>query len=361
MFRVVPDQLRVSQGWVRCGNCDEVFDANASMQPDPGPAQNTSVNTNPNPNPNPSPSYSHDAVTVPGPMSMLEPSPAPSPAPSSVPAPVPAPIPAPAVALAEDSVPPPPSGLRIPSDDPFLHLSPHEPLNVDPVTSDASALPEELNISALGDVVPPMDALGAVHGDVRGDVREESPRYVQSESPAAPVDELSFMRKPATQTKLSRGIGKWLVIVMCVVASVGLAIQLILHERDYIAASQPALAPAINKLCDLAGCKVEPVRQIEALLIDSSAFAKVRADTYRLGFVLRNAAQIGVAVPAVELTLTDSMDQPVLRRVMLPSEFAGGKLQIGAGGELAVNLPLSIKSPDGVQKFSGYRLLAFYP
>ena len=33
MFRVVPDQLRVSAGWVRCGHCHEVFDAAQHMLP----------------------------------------------------------------------------------------------------------------------------------------------------------------------------------------------------------------------------------------------------------------------------------------------------------------------------------------
>ena len=33
MFRVVPDQLRVSAGWVRCGHCSEVFDAAQHMLP----------------------------------------------------------------------------------------------------------------------------------------------------------------------------------------------------------------------------------------------------------------------------------------------------------------------------------------
>lgn len=43
MFKVVPDQLRISDGWVRCGQCDEVFDANAHLhtateaQPAPEP------------------------------------------------------------------------------------------------------------------------------------------------------------------------------------------------------------------------------------------------------------------------------------------------------------------------------------
>ncbi len=32
LFKVVPDQLRLSQGWVRCGSCGTVFDAGEQMQ-----------------------------------------------------------------------------------------------------------------------------------------------------------------------------------------------------------------------------------------------------------------------------------------------------------------------------------------
>ena len=31
IFRVVQDQLRVSEGWVRCGRCAEVFDAREQL------------------------------------------------------------------------------------------------------------------------------------------------------------------------------------------------------------------------------------------------------------------------------------------------------------------------------------------
>ena len=31
VFRVVPDQLKVSDGWVRCGRCSAVFNAQASL------------------------------------------------------------------------------------------------------------------------------------------------------------------------------------------------------------------------------------------------------------------------------------------------------------------------------------------
>ena len=33
LFKVVADQLRVSGGWVRCGNCQEVFDASRNLLP----------------------------------------------------------------------------------------------------------------------------------------------------------------------------------------------------------------------------------------------------------------------------------------------------------------------------------------
>src|SRR3954463_14599066 len=32
LFKVVPDQLKISDGWVRCGHCSEVFDAAAHMR-----------------------------------------------------------------------------------------------------------------------------------------------------------------------------------------------------------------------------------------------------------------------------------------------------------------------------------------
>ena len=32
-FKVVAEQLRISDGWVRCGNCKQVFDAALSLQP----------------------------------------------------------------------------------------------------------------------------------------------------------------------------------------------------------------------------------------------------------------------------------------------------------------------------------------
>ncbi|MDP2016584.1 zinc-ribbon domain-containing protein, partial [Hydrogenophaga sp.] len=38
MFKVVPDQLKISDGWVRCGHCADVFDATLYLQTWEAPA-----------------------------------------------------------------------------------------------------------------------------------------------------------------------------------------------------------------------------------------------------------------------------------------------------------------------------------
>jgi hypothetical protein len=68
-----------------------------------------------------------------------------------------------------------------------------------------------------------------------------------------------------------------------------------------------------------------------------------------------------VALPAIELTLTDLQDQAVMRRVITANEFRSTSLALMAGAELQTTFPLSVKlSADG-EKFSGYRLVVFYP
>src|SRR5882724_5993418 len=41
MFKVVPDQLKISEGWVRCGHCTEIFDATTQLKSEPGTAAPT--------------------------------------------------------------------------------------------------------------------------------------------------------------------------------------------------------------------------------------------------------------------------------------------------------------------------------
>jgi hypothetical protein len=93
-------------------------------------------------------------------------------------------------------------------------------------------------------------------------------------------------------------------------------------------------------------------------MIDSSSFHKGRGDSYQLTFAIKNRATVPLAMPALELTLTDVQDQPVLRRVFLPNEMAA-PTELPASGEWAASVAVIVTT--GGARVAGYRLLAFYP
>ncbi len=145
------------------------------------------------------------------------------------------------------------------------------------------------------------------------------------------------------------------------ILGIALLLQVVVRERDRLVAMEPAARSILVPLCSVLGCIIAPLRQIESVVIDSSSFTKVRADIYRLGFTLKNTAQIPLATPAVELTLTDLQDQAVVRKVFLTSEFAENHAVLEPGAELPTSLSMSIKLNGNSEKISGYRLLSFYP
>jgi len=292
MFKVVPDQLRISEGWVRCGHCSEIFDAAANLNaapqvtaPTPLPDQPRTLVRESGP---PSEGFASSLNTEIGEGVALD-------APDSEQ------IEAEAIALAED-----------PRDRPF-----------------------ELR---------------------RADDSELEPSHIDE----AELHDVSFVRAARRRAFWSRrGVRAVLVVIALVLASL-LALQWAVYDRDRLAASEPALAPWLGKLCRALGCRIGPPRQIDAVAIDSSSFNKLRGDAYRLNVTVKNQASTAVAMPALELTLTDSQDQALVRRVLLPTEIAAPSA-IAASGEWSGTIALALNANGTTSRVAGYRLLAFYP
>ena len=55
MFKVVPDQLRISEGWVRCGQCGEIFNASQNLVAGEPPSERPPAAPTPVPVPMPPP------------------------------------------------------------------------------------------------------------------------------------------------------------------------------------------------------------------------------------------------------------------------------------------------------------------
>ena len=125
----------------------------------------------------------------------------------------------------------------------------------------------------------------------------------------------------------------------------------------------PQAKPYAVALCATLGCDLPLPRRIELMSIEAS---DLQADTTNpnvmvLSATLKNRAIFDQQLPLLELTLTDAQDQPVVRRVLAPSDYLGKSANAQAG--FAANSEIAIKVfIEGSQvKATGYRLYLFYP
>ena len=139
-----------------------------------------------------------------------------------------------------------------------------------------------------------------------------------------------------------------------------LLLQVIVQERDRVMAQVPSVRQAFERMCQTLGCSAPLARQIESVMIDDAAFNRLDEQVYQLSFTLRNTAPVDLALPALELTLTDSRDETLMRRAFRPRELQTGVRSLRAGAELNGKLILNIDFPAESTGPAGYRLVAFY-
>ncbi len=302
VFRVVQDQLRVSEGWVRCGRCNQVFNAVDHLVDLSRAAPITP------------PATPHAEALSQGVMHELTqlraadiPVPGETPLPSAAEEPVRVHFDLP-TQRAEDEAPP----IHIDDSERRSSEGP-EALDTDPARSEADA-----------DLHPP-------------------PTFVQAADRAARWQ----------QPRLRRGL---------VVAALGLALvlvlQLALEYRDLVAARWVGTRPLLDALCGWSGCRIEPPRWIEALAVDSSGLVRVEGtSTYRFSVVLHNRSAMALALPSIDLTLTDSQGRVIARRAFLASELGSAVTMVAASAELPLQATLSIAE----RPVAGYTIEIFYP
>jgi len=159
---------------------------------------------------------------------------------------------------------------------------------------------------------------------------------------------------------------RWLWLGAALLAAIVIVAQFGYRFRAELAAAAPQTRDPMRLLCRPFGCEVPLPRRPELMSIDSS---ELQADAKREGLivlnaVIRNRARFPQDYPALELTLTDEADRPVLRRVLAPSEYLEQARrdelvrQGIAGGTEAV---LRVFLDTSRTRATGYRLYLFYP
>ncbi len=325
-FRITPEQLKARAGKVRCGQCQSVFNALDHL--------------------------------------LEELAPTPAAVPLRVPASAPkAAQPSP---LEKDAlVPPPPAMPAVPPraaesvdlvDDPAVRIllepiRPAEPAPEEAAPVEAGA--EHADETTHSFTAAETQEFGKAAGLILPRETTEIPGYskwahgVMAESPGL------------VQNRRAR----WPYAMAALVFFLVLIGQAAFRFRGELAILAPSLKPALESISQMLDADIPLPRHAELISIEASDLQTddARDKLLVLSALLRNRAAYAQAFPALELTLTDTADSAIVRRVFRPEEYLPAKMKeanaFAANSDIAVRLWIEAKDIGA----AGYRLYVFYP
>ena len=333
-FKVVPDQLKISDGWVRCGQCQQVFNATLDLQPW-SPVLEQAYAQPPEPRQPSQPSQPSAQPAVQTRAAMPESRPEPAWEPESV---VPSVVPSAAPAQPEAQEPQPQVAQ---GSQPEVQgtTAPHQ-------HPDDAAL--EPLAQSRPDTRPPTDA-------------QHGPASAASPEPPAPrTAEPSFVRKAQRQALWQRPLVRLLLLVAVAALALLLGLQAATQWRAPLARAVPVTQPVLDALCQTLDCQQALPASATDVVIDSSVLLRLMPGVYGFQVVLRNQSALEVLSPAIELTLTDIHDQVLVRRVLLPHEWPRPTATLPAGAQWSLQFELAFDGIEG-RVMTGYRAILFYP
>lgn len=338
-FKILEAQLVAHQGLVRCGHCLQAFDARPGFIPDqPSPQLELPILNDSSP----------DDETQ---HEMPEP---------------PHPVPDDETAHEQPEARETLSAPEITDIEQFAHdtgepaATEIEPADVTHLP-DAAASPEESSSTVsmpteqADEHLLDFSQLVAAHPNTPAEPTPFKPARTLAEQVAVVEDEHEASTPPAPR--------KWpwaLATTTCLLLLVG---QAVYFFRVDLAAHFPGLKPALVSYCRLLQCSV-PLPSIgELMSIESSELEADPAleNHITLNALLRNRAIFSQAFPHLELTLNDSQDKPLARRVFKPADYLppieSESFGLLPNHELGIKLHLDVTD----LKPTGYRLVLFYP
>jgi predicted Zn finger-like uncharacterized protein len=368
MFKVVADQLKVSQGWVRCGHCAEVFDAATHLLP----RESASLE----------PAGLETAVLAPDADEQEDT--------------LASPLQESAEAQALQHLVSAPNSSLVElvllkpalseTDDARDSAADFDPASWKLVQHDGwQEQVQEVQSgwdnrpTAPGDLPPRLQEL--VHTATLDEAGLASPVVAQARVEDAEssdfdaLSDVSFVREARRKALWTRPLVGRSLAALSVLLLALLALQWVIQQKDSLAARNPRVGPLLQTLCSALGCDIRPPRHIESLVIDSSSFNRLGPDAYRLNFSLKNTAAAALEMPSLEVTLTDAQDQALVRRVLAPALFGAGSVTLAAHSELAGAVTMKVSADGDLAnaaslpssasaaplRVAGYRVLAFYP
>lgn len=326
IFRITPEQLRARGGKVRCGNCQAVFNALETLVEEPVAVPPPTEIRPPEVD-----------IPLPEPMPEIEPVPAVEPTPETESEPEPDPAPAPE---AKPERAPEPELEPLPEPQPEAEEQSEEAASKTPAVEESprDETPEETTQAARE------------AGLVAARELAETPGYNRWAAG-------TLASNPLAGLESEHHRAKWPFVLASVILTLCLLLQLASYFRTELTQRMPSLEGAYAAL----GVDVPLPRLVDQVSIETS---DLQSDNARgllvLQATLKNRANFAQAWPALELTLTDTHDAVVARRVLEAPDYLPPKANpeaFAANSETSLRLWIETKDVAA----AGYRLYVFYP
>lgn len=281
-FRVTPDQLKARAGRVRCGECQNVFNALDTLIEEP--------------------------LAMPA-------------------------------ATADVGVAPAPTVEELPDWPPDTPESLSSPLSAPP-----AALPEASTALTVQDAESTEPSPATESATVAADSDQE-------------VDWSADFPEPPPAPR------RWPWLIGSLVALIALGLQAVLAFRVELSVLWPESKPRLVALCEAVGCEVGFPARIALVGIEASDLHPDSEHKGRLALsaILKNRAPFAQQYPHLELTLTDTADKAIARKVLAPADYLPPKSSSAGGMPPNADIAVIVGVDSGELAASGYRLYVFYP
>jgi len=298
-FRVTPEQLKARQGKVRCGECQEVFNALDTL------------------------------IEAPAPPVMA----------AEVPV-----LPTPNLAPLEEEATPTPVDEAPPS--------------AQQTDAAIETLDETANADAAGEPTDAEMEDEVTEAEAPADAEAAIEPAAEPEAESAP-GAAEAAPEPALVAPPRRRAWPWLVGALTALGV--LSLQAAMHFRTELAVLHPETKPWFAAACEIAGCTLLLPRKAELVSIETSDLHPENGGRLGLSATLKNRAPFAQEFPHLEITLTDTADRALVRRVLAPPEYLAAGTAIGAGFSAGREMPVDLSIEVADIPAVGYRLYLFYP
>jgi len=314
-FKITEAQLEAHQGMVRCGHCLQAFDARPDYLPDqPSPQLELPMLDEPA-------LPTEPADEAPVVQSALD-------------------------EAAADSMPPAPDA------DTFAH----EAIDMDDVASNENELPD----AACNETLDYVERAAAAQNEMPLDT--PLPPETELLQPMTLAEQVAIVQdEDDSEPRPERRTWPWAMAVLLLLLA--LVAQATYFFRVDLAAHLPALKPALISYCQLLQCTVPLPQNADLMSIESSDLEAVPAHENRiiLNALLRNRAPYPQAFPNLELTLNDTRDNALARRMFRPADYLPPVESEESGLLPHHEISISLHLDTADFRPTGYRLALLYP